>query len=307
MVHNLTKYWAFTWDTNVLQKQLPKIIDLKVFLDHLSSTAIFQEEKGTVSSKIHYQGCFTLLGPRGSTRSVLKAFEARFKNVSGLTLSPVYDKNAILRYTTKSETRVSGPYYCGSEELHNVEYQTMDLRPWQRDLYNLLLNVKHERHPDFKKFRDRYIIWVSDPVGGSGKSEFIKWLRSGQKELTARKLPIDSVDRLISSVVNITQKEKIDLFVIDDTRTKGKDTSFNDMFESIETIKNGHAVSCMYGRYSESLFRRPLLVFFTNRNLDDFTNCLSQDRWYSMKIEHNQLLDRSKPAKDWFEAYSEKE
>lgn len=290
MVHSNTKFWSFTWDTNISQKKLPSIENLKNFLDTITEYAVFQEEKGSVSNKIHYQGCFTLIGSRKPKKDVLNAFERRFKNIHGLTMSKVYDKNAILSYTTKLETRVSGPYYCGSLELHDTTYSNMQLKPWQKDLYNLILNIKNKEHPDYKLFQDRFIIWVSDPIGGSGKSEFIKYLRIGQKQLEVRKLPIDSVDRLISAVVTITKQKDIDVFVIDDTRTKGKDSSFDDMFESIETVKNGHIVSCMYGKYAESIFDRPIIVFFTNRNLNEYIDKLSIDRWYPMKIEKDEII-----------------
>ena len=290
MVYANTKYWQFTWDTNVLQKKLPTIDRLKSFLDSIAEEAIFQEEKGSISGKIHYQGHFNLIGSRKPQKDVLQLFKDRFKNVGGLTLTKVYDKHAMLAYNTKVETRVSGPYYCGSLELHDIAYSNMELKPWQRDLYQLILDVKNEKHPDHKLFRDRYIIWVYDPIGGSGKSEFIKWLRTGQKKLEVRKLPIDSVDRLISAVATVTKQKSIDLFVIDDTRTKGKDSSFEDMFESMETIKNGHVVSCMYGKYTESIFQRPLFIFFTNRKPIDYQDKLSIDRWYPMQITKDKII-----------------
>lgn len=290
MDYNNTKYWCFTWDTNIDQKKLPGIDVLRRFLDRISETAVFQEEKGAIAYKIHYQGCLTLVGSRQSKKTLLELFKSTFKNVSGLTLSKVYDKDAILKYTTKSETRISGPYYCGTLNLQSEEYTNMKLRNWQRDLYELVLSIKNETHPNHKLFRDRYIIWVSDPKGGSGKSEFIKWLATGQNLIETRKLPIDSVDRLISAVCSVTQTKKVDLFIIDDTRTKGKDTTFDDMFEAIETIKNGHVVSCMYGKYTQSLFKRPIFIFFTNRDIRDFLTKLSMDRWYPMLIQNNEII-----------------
>lgn len=290
MAHPYAKLWQFTWDTNVLQKKLPTIDRLKNFLDSIAEEAVFQEERGSLAGKVHYQGQLNLIGTRKPQKDVLQLFKDRFKNVSGLTLKKVYDKNAMLAYNTKLETRVSGPYYCGSLELHDIAYSNMELKPWQRDLYQLILDVKYEKHLDHKLFRDRYIIWVSDPIGGSGKSEFIKWLRTGQKKLEVRKLPIDSVDRLISAVATVTKQKTIDLFVIDDTRTKGKDSSFEDMFESMETIKNGHVVSCMYGKYTESIFQRPLFIFFTNRKPLDYQDKLSIDRWYPMQILKDEII-----------------
>ena len=45
--------------------------------------------------------------------------------------------------------------------------------------------------------------------------------------------------------------------MIDDTQTQGEKTSFNNMFEAIERIKNGYVVSTMYGRYAEAMYTRP--------------------------------------------------
>lgn len=289
-MNNYARKWAFTWDTNVLQKKLPNQAPLKGFMDTYAENAVFQLEKGLIAEKEHYQGCFTLIGPRKSKRDVLEDFKQRFKNIAGLSLSKTFDESALLVYTTKSETRVAGPWYCGSLEIHDEIYENMDLRPWQQDLYQLMVDIKTETEPNHKLFRDRYIIWAYDPIGGSGKSEFIKWLCIGQKKLKVIKLPISSVTQLISAVADVTKKNTIDVFVIDDTRTKGADTNFEDMFEVIETIKNGHVVSSMYGKYTQSIFKRPMVVFFTNTGPREYKEKLSTDRWYPMKIENNNIF-----------------
>ena len=67
-MHNNTKYWAFTWGTNVSKKQL------------------------------------------------LNLFEENFKNISGVTLSKIYNKKAAMKYAYKEETRVKGPFYVGKKE-----------------------------------------------------------------------------------------------------------------------------------------------------------------------------------------------
>lgn len=285
-----TKNWSFTWDTNIKQKKLPTVEALKGFLDYSAENAVFQLEKGLNAGKKHYQGCFTLIGTRKSKSAVKEDFKQRFKTIDGLTLKNTYKKDFTLRYTTKSETRIAGPWYCGSLEIHDENYENMDLRPWQHDLYQLMVDIKTEKQPDYKLFRDRYIIWAYDPIGGSGKSEFIKWLCIGQKQLKVIKLPISSVTQLISAVADVTKKNTIDVFVIDDTRTKGANTNFEDMFEVIETIKNGHVVSSMYGKYVQSIFKRPMVVFFTNTGPREYKEKLSIDRWYPMKIENNNIF-----------------
>ena len=43
-----------------------------------------------------------------------------YKIMQGLPLSKVYDKNAMLDYTSKQETRVGETIYCGKKEV--VQY-----------------------------------------------------------------------------------------------------------------------------------------------------------------------------------------
>jgi len=85
---------------------------------------------------------------RQSQISLLKLFEDYFKNVSGLTLQKAHDKNAVLKYVTKNQTRLEGPFYCCKKEKFDVEISMMSLLDWQLDLYNSLeskLNDKNFR------------------------------------------------------------------------------------------------------------------------------------------------------------------
>ena len=84
--------------------------------------------------KRHYQGNFILTSVRQSKISLLKLFEDYFKNVSGLTLQKVHDKDAVLKYVTKSETRVEGPFYCGKKEKFDEKMSMISLLDWQLDL-----------------------------------------------------------------------------------------------------------------------------------------------------------------------------
>ena len=47
------------------------------------------------------------------------------KTRKGLTLSKVYDKTAILDYTSKQETRVGETIYCGKKEMYNIKFQKL--------------------------------------------------------------------------------------------------------------------------------------------------------------------------------------
>ena len=247
MKNNNTKYWFFTWEANAAQRKLPSKEKLKSFLDRVSDYAQFQEELGEKKGNLHYQGCFELSGQRVSKIKLLDTFKDNFKNIGGLTLSKVFSKDAVLAYTRKQETKQSATVYCGKKEMFSTEIQELLTKEWQKDVFDFLKNVKYKNDfPDSQRLRKRSIYWVEDTRGGSGKSEFITWLRAGQKDLVCRLLPIDSVDRLVHAVTEISKHEKVDVFMIDDTRTRGEKTSFKNMFEAIERIKNGYVVSTMY-------------------------------------------------------------
>ena len=286
-MHRNTKYWFFTWETNIIQKQLPNVEKLKKFLNKISDVGTFQIEKGGLKGKIHYQGIFTLSGPRLSKIQVLNAFREDFDNTGGLTISKIFDKTLALNYVTKEETRVDGPYYCGKNQEVQQEMLETKLNKWQESLFDFLILKKND-----KVFRDRKIIWVEDKVGNTGKSYFQKWLRLGQSDFIARKLPVSTVERLISAVSKVTKSVKVELFMINLTRTQGEEQSFKGLFAAIEDIKDGFVVDTLYGKYDESIFVPPLIVIFSNSSLNDYEKYLSKDRWLRLIIDANKEIEQ---------------
>ena len=138
-----------------------------------------------------------------------------------------------MKYASKIDTRVRGPFYVGQKENYSEEYASMTLRQWQKELFEFI--VINKNNPII---RERKIIWVEDSKGCTGKSKFQKWLRLGQREIIARKLPVSSVERLISAVTKLTRKQEVDLLMINLTKTKGENQSLEDMFAAIEDIKD---------------------------------------------------------------------
>lgn len=276
-----TKYWSLTWDTNIRQKKLPDEEALLSFFDRVADECVFQYEKGAQKEKEHVQGTFTLTGQRKSKTVVLSLFATTFKNIAGLTLSPVYDKLAINSYVTKSQGRTKGPFYGGKKEMHDKEMASAKLRLWQKQLFEIVTG------PEQEALKDRKVIWVQDGCGNTGKSWFQKWLRIGQKKLVVRSLPVSRVDRLLSAVNIINKTYKVDAYTIDLTRTRGEDESFDDLFSAIEKIKNGYFADVMYGKYNEAIFKPPLIMIFTNQAQENFSGYLSQDRWKVYTISPN--------------------
>lgn len=109
MSHHYQKKWVFTW--NSCLDYLPQETKICEFMNRHTTECVFQLEKGSQTGRLHYQGRFTLKGPRQGKRSLLKLFDETF-DTKGLTIEHeiIYDST---KYCTKSETRVKGPWYAG--------------------------------------------------------------------------------------------------------------------------------------------------------------------------------------------------
>ena len=292
-MHKNTKYWSFTWGKTVKQKKLPDEVKLKKFLNNITEICVFQLERGNIKNNLHYQGAFTLLGSRVSKKQLLERFQEIFKNVSGLTLTKTYDSKAAMKYASKIESRVKGPFYVGQKENYSEEYAAMDLREWQRELFEFIVKNKNN-----SIIRERKIIWVEDNIGCTGKSKFQKWLRLGQRDLIARKLPVSSVERLISAVTKLTREQEVDVLMINLTKSRGQDQSLTDVFATIEDIKDAYIVDTLYGKYIEAIFNPPIVLVFTNERLDEHKSKLSADRWLRLHINSNLSIEFRKENSD---------
>lgn len=86
-------------------------------VDKITEICVFQLENGTIRNKEHYQGAFTLIGIRVSKKQLLELFKNKFNNVNSLTLSKIYDKKAAVKYASKSEGRIRGPFYVDQKKI----------------------------------------------------------------------------------------------------------------------------------------------------------------------------------------------
>jgi hypothetical protein len=133
------------------------------------------------------------------------------------------------------DTRIDGPWYAGLDSYtaqHSFRY--LKMKQWQNDFLEII------DEEDDRSMRGRKVIWIEDRKGGAGKSEFIKWLATNKPEgLEAEKLPFDQPDRARAAVVKLMKQKNVDLFMFDFTRTRGVNTSIENLFEVIEELKNG--------------------------------------------------------------------
>lgn len=172
------------------------------------------------------------------------------------------------------------------KENYSESFAAMNLMPWQKELFEFILVNK-----DNPIIRERKIIWVEDSIGCTGKSKFQKWLRLGQKDLIARKLPVSTVERLISAVTKIIGQEEVNGLMINLTKTKGQDQSLADLFSAVEDIKDGFIVDTLYGKYVEAIFDPPIVLVFTNEKLDEHITKLSRDRWLRLHINYDYTIE----------------
>ena len=276
MAHNYQKRWVFTWnadDEGCLEK----------FLNEITEEGVFQKEKGLQTNRLHFQGRFVIKGPRIGKRKLLTMFE-KLSNTKNLTFSPerVYDSSS---YCVKDETRVEGPWFVGTPKYRRKNTpMKLTLRNWQNQLLNELIS------PLGETFRNRKVIWIQDEKGGAGKSTFLKYLCSQKDGLNFKKLPLDRPDRIRMMVCKITDKEEVDAFCFDFTRTLDENTSIKSLFQVVEEIKNGHIVSAMFGNPMESIIPFPFVIIMTNEDISRYYHYLSKDRWQPYTIIEDELL-----------------
>lgn len=138
-------------------------------------------------------------------------------------------------------------------------------RPWQAQVINEVANTE----PD-----DRTINWVFDPDGKTGKSKvakYITWKKLGKF------MSFESAANLLYQVLAAGAQRA---YFFDLPRTKGKGSHMEDIYQALESIKNGLVQS---GKYEggELLMNPPHVWVFSNFPPD--REKMSKDRF---KIWH---------------------
>lgn len=158
----------------------------------------------------------------------------------------------------KEATRVGGPWgkkpiYLGGD-LPKVWW------PWQQEVVTLLATK-----PD-----DRTCYWLYDKRGAFGKSKLAKYLgwKAGALYL--------SWSETKDAVYNVSKNMGKRIYLFDIPRTKPKLFSGDDLYSTIEQIKNGVVVNTKYD-CSTQYMDPPWVIVFSN----DLPNlaCMSTDRW----------------------------
>lgn len=153
--------------------------------------------------------------------------------------------------------------------------QRNNWKPWQLTIYNKFFN----QDLSFKKGEERKIYSLIDTEGKSGKSIFYKWLLVNVGEDKIGKITFGTASQLRTSIVSMGTKK---MYILDLTRTKGKNDNEEDLMSVLESIADGMVSSMMYGK-GETLLMEPPHVMITSNYLLDY-ELLSMDRWKVYEI-----------------------
>lgn len=218
---------------------------------------VYQLERCPSTGSLHFQ-CYGNLHKKCRNGKLAKTLSAL--GMRGVTCLPASDngKEKLRLYAMKNDTRIAGPWadraiYLG-EDLPNTLY------PWQQKVYDLILSP-----PDKRK-----IHWFFDRQGGAGKSTFAKYMYFHKKILT---LTFGDAKDLLNLVF---KKQGLGTYMFDLSRTKGGKTSMSDIYQALESVKNGYFINTKY-ETGIACYAIPHVICFSNHAPD--LSALSADRW----------------------------
>lgn len=193
--------------------------------------------------------------------------------IEHIRISPTSNPTRNFDYVLKEKTRVSGPYSDRDYTLHVVEdplkgktkylWQDLALKwlsPEGRSLYNS---------------SSRRILFITDPVGASGKSTLVKHLMLTSKDILV--LPSCGTPTQMSNA--LAECGPYAGYVLDLPRVKPKPETIGELMYTIEMLSNGMICSSMYGKYRSLVMNSPQICVFSNYSLSKY---LSADRYVTI-------------------------
>lgn len=262
------------WDQITALKHHTKVLDVLVECKDY----IFQLEEGKEEGFIHYQGYLHL-----EHRAYSKVLAVHLQNLglNGVEIRPCSNegKSALKSYCMKKDTRLAGPWFkdpvkgrklirAVEDQEHIEEYKGEDLPkyegllPWQRSTVDMV-KMKPDR---------RTIYWFYDKYGRAGKTMLAKFLMVYHRATLGAWS--DSASMLYA-VAKGVESGRGKIFVFNLTRSKPKLFSCDDLYSTLESIKDGAILSTKYD--SKPLaFPPPWVLVFSNKKPS--RSALSKDR-----------------------------
>ena len=228
----------------------------KAFLK-LCERFVYQLEIGTKKKKWHFQ-CFLKLKTKLRPKRLAKLLSSELGMSVRASPASTAGTESLKQYCMKKETRQAGPW--ADRKVYMGGDLPATLRPWQVTVREIFKTAPHKRR----------IYWYYDSAGGRGKSTLAKYLYFHDNILT---LTFGNAGDLLNLVSKLPPSEG---YIFDLSRTKGGQSSMSDIYQAIESVKNGYFINTKYNT-EVACFDIPHVVVFSNHKPD--TSALSKDRW----------------------------
>lgn len=250
------KWWAIVIGLNDENGDLIEMGQVRQVFEDIASKWAFQQELSDDGYN-HYQ-CLVQLYKKQRKQTMLRKLSVMLKCVvTNISIKP--SDQDFIKYVTKEETRVDGPWSKGFANVQTRPprlIKRVDFYPWQAKVAEII-----ESEPD-----DRSIYWIWDPVGNCGKTAFCKWLVYHFNAFIFRGKSSDMASRIVQ------MSDEVKIAIMNVSRSQEQFVSY----QCIEEIKDGLVCS---GKYEggQKIFDCPHVFIFANFEPD--YNALSMDRW----------------------------
>jgi hypothetical protein len=270
------KGWMIVFQEVEGSTDFPQPDKMKLALKNLQPEKYcFQLEAGKDKERLHYQISIVLNDPLTGRqlREKLKSTLRIFWYAGCCTTQPSHSIKDADIYCSKSETRVSGPYYYPVDRYFGQDLiAPSNYHPWQRQILAIA---------KWRRIDPRSINVIVDPGGNSGKSEISKYM---SYHMGAIVIPLGLTSAQVKAALCGTKPSKN--YIVDLPRNN-KDMV--KLFDTVEELKKGHVVSAFYGKFSNLYIHRPNIFMFTNRFPD--IRLMSIDMWRIWTINEEKKLE----------------
>lgn len=252
------------------------------FLTKVCDRWIYQTEDPSGSyQNVHFQGYGHL---RGRVRpaqlhadllvSVHAGDPAKFKlcHVSPSSKSGI---SSLKNYSMKKETRIAGPFADSKNSVAEAAplkcLEEKDLFKWQKEL-----DVVLDAEPD-----DRKIYWITDTIGGHGKSWWAKYRFVKHKDCVIRYAKVSEMTHIVAGNKNKR------VYIFDLSRSKPADFKMEDLYSLAEALKDGMITS---GRYHSETWAQNTAHVIILSNFFPQKSALSTDRLVPWELVDGMLI-----------------
>lgn len=244
---------------------------------------VYVEGEKYVPSNPHVQASLRLKSKARPDRLVallFNTFDSEFShseywkrecvNVSPTVLWNIESMN--LKYCSKVRTRIMGPFMDPS--FYRPDPTVQLNRTWQRCLLHLLRAV-----PDA-----RSIINVIDVQGGCGKTTFQKHYYFANPCKVGLIDFSGNIGQVIAATVNQGPKEVYFCNLPFSLPVKYREERVAELYQALESIKDGFITSSYYGRGETLCFNSPHVIVFSNWSLQEKCVGLAADRLIELRV-----------------------